>query len=80
LTRAEARIARSRQLLGAAGGGIPLLVREHNWSLRQVTEAIHKSPAYISMRLRVFETQDLRIPVLELAPMTPATEVVHRDV
>jgi hypothetical protein len=34
-------------------------------SLRQVAGAIHKSPAYVSQRLRVFEHQDLREPVLD---------------
>src|SRR5207249_10055358 len=45
--------------------GLAVLVRQHGWTLRQVAGAIHKSPAYVSQRLRVFEHQDLRAPVLE---------------
>jgi hypothetical protein len=53
-------------------------VRQHGWSLRQVAEAIHKSPAYVSMRLRVFEADDLRGPVLDdLLSISAAEELLR---
>jgi ParB family chromosome partitioning protein len=41
------------------------LVRERGWSTRQVAEAIKRSPAYVSKRLRVFEDPVLAPLVLQ---------------
>jgi ParB family transcriptional regulator, chromosome partitioning protein len=41
------------------------LVRERGWSTRQVAEAIKRSPAYVSKRLRVFEDGVLAPLVLQ---------------
>src|SRR4051794_11469012 len=41
------------------------LVRERSWSTRQVAEAIKRSPAYVSKRLRVFEDNVLAPLVLQ---------------
>ena len=41
------------------------LVRERGWSTRQVAEAIKRSPAYVSKRLRVFEDPVLSPLVLQ---------------
>jgi ParB family transcriptional regulator, chromosome partitioning protein len=41
------------------------LVRERGWSTRQVAEAIKRSPAYVSKRLRVFEDTVLAPLVLQ---------------
>ena len=41
------------------------LVRERAWSTRQVAEAIKRSPAYVSKRLRVFEDPVLAPLVLQ---------------
>jgi ParB family transcriptional regulator, chromosome partitioning protein len=41
------------------------LVRERGWSTRQVAEAIARSPAYVSKRLRVFEDAVLAPLVLQ---------------
>jgi ParB family chromosome partitioning protein len=41
------------------------LVRERGWSTRQVAEAIKRSPAYVSKRLRVFEDAVLAPLVLQ---------------
>jgi ParB family chromosome partitioning protein len=35
--------------------GLELLLRERGWSTRQVAAAVHRSPAYVSKRLRVFD-------------------------
>lgn len=58
--------------------GLAVLVREHDWSARQVAKAIHKSPAYVSMRLRVFEAEDLRGPVLDEQISVSAAEELLR--
>ncbi len=57
---------------------LAVLVRQHDWSLRQVAAAIHKSHAYVSQRLRVFENQDLRAPVLEQQLSVSAAEELLR--
>jgi ParB/RepB/Spo0J family partition protein len=64
LTLAE-NLAREDLTPAEEAAGLAVLVRQHGWSLRQVAGAIHKSPAYVSQRLRVFEHQDLREPVLD---------------
>jgi len=43
---------------------LELLLRERNWSTRQVAHAIKRSPAYVSKRLRVFEDSVLAPLVL----------------
>jgi ParB family chromosome partitioning protein len=57
---------------------LAVLVQEHDWSLREVAEAIHKSHAYVSQRLRVFESQDLRKPVLKQRLSVSAAEELLR--
>jgi ParB family transcriptional regulator, chromosome partitioning protein len=64
LTLAE-NLAREDLTPAEEAAALGVLVRQHAWSVRQVAEAIHKSPAYVSQRLRVFEDKDLRVPVLE---------------
>lgn len=44
---------------------LEVLVRERGWSTRQVAEAVKRSPAYVSKRLRVFEDPILAPLVLE---------------
>jgi len=46
-------------------GALEALVRERGWSTRQVAEAIKRSPAYVSKRLRVFEDPVLAPLVLQ---------------
>jgi ParB family chromosome partitioning protein len=60
---------------------LEVLVRERAWSTRQVAEAVMRSPAYVSKRLRVFEDPILAPLVLqnrlsvsaaeELLPLSP---------
>lgn len=45
--------------------GLEVLVREHGWGVRQVAEAVKRSPSYVSRRLRVFEDAVLAPLVLE---------------
>src|SRR5262249_35484477 len=58
--------------------GLAVLVRQHGWSLRQFAEAIHKSHVAVSLRLRVFEAEDLREPVLEQRLSVSAAEELLR--
>ena len=44
---------------------LEILVRERQWSTRQVGEAIKRSPMYVSKRLRVFEDPVLARPALD---------------
>jgi ParB family transcriptional regulator, chromosome partitioning protein len=77
LTLAE-NLAREDLTPAEEAAGLAVLVRQHGWSLRQVAEAIHKSHAYVSQRLRVFESQDLRGPVLEEQLSVSAAEELLR--
>jgi ParB family chromosome partitioning protein len=43
---------------------LEILVRERGWSTRQVAAAIHRSPAFVSKRLRVFDDPILAPAVL----------------
>ena len=43
---------------------LEVLVRERGWSTRQVAEAVHRSAAYVSRRLRVFDD-----PTLDAEPV-----------
>jgi ParB family transcriptional regulator, chromosome partitioning protein len=62
--------------------GLEVLVRERGWGTREVAEAVKRSPAYISKRLRVFEDPVLAPLVLgnqlsvsaaeELLPLGPS--------
>ena len=44
---------------------LEVLLRERRWSTRQVADAIKRSPAYVSKRLRVFEDDTLAPLVLQ---------------
>jgi ParB family transcriptional regulator, chromosome partitioning protein len=77
LTLAE-NLAREDLTPAEEAAGLAVLVRRHGWSLRQVGEAIHKSHAYVSQRLRVFESEDLREPVLEERLSVSAAEELLR--
>jgi ParB family chromosome partitioning protein len=77
MTLAE-NLAREDLTPAEEAAGLAVLVRQHGWSLRQVAEAVHKSPAYVSLRLRVFETEDLRAPVLEEKLSISAAEELLR--
>jgi ParB family chromosome partitioning protein len=77
MTLAE-NLAREDLTPAEEAAGLAVLVREHGWSLRQVAEAIHKSPAFVSLRLRVFEAEDLRAPVLEEQLSVSAAEELLR--
>jgi ParB family transcriptional regulator, chromosome partitioning protein len=77
LTLAE-NLAREDLTPAEEAAGLGVLVREHGWSVRQVAEAIHKSPAFVSLRLRVFEAEDLRAPVLEEQLSVSAAEELLR--
>ncbi len=77
LTLAE-NLAREDLTPSEEAAGLAVLVRRHGWSLRQVGEAIHKSHAYVSQRLRVFESEDLREPVLEEKLSISAAEELLR--
>jgi ParB family chromosome partitioning protein len=44
---------------------LEVLVRERGWGVRQVAEAVKRSPSYVSRRLRVFEDSVLAPLVLE---------------
>jgi ParB/RepB/Spo0J family partition protein len=77
LTLAE-NLAREDLTPAEEAAGLAVLVRQHGWSLRQVTEAIHKSHAYVSQRLRVFESRDLREPVLKQHLSVSAAEELLR--
>lgn len=77
MTLAE-NLAREDLTPAEEAAGLAVLVRQHGWSTRQVAEAIHKSPAYVSLRLRVFETEDLRGPVLEEQLSVSAAEELLR--
>ena len=77
LTLAE-NLAREDLTPAEEAAALAVLVREHNWSLRQVAGAIHKSHAYVSQRLRVFESQDLRKPVLKQQLSVSAAEELLR--
>ncbi len=77
LTLAE-NLAREDLTPAEEAAGLAVLVREHDWSLRQVAAAIHKSHAYVSQRLRVFESEDLREPVLEQQLSISAAEELLR--
>lgn len=75
-------------------GGLEVLIRERGWTTRQVAEAVKRSPAFVSKRLRVFEdpllaplvlTNDLSVSLAEeLLPLpkaqksTLAREAVER--
>lgn len=77
LTLAE-NLAREDLTPAEEAAALAVLVRQHDWSLRQVAVAIHKSHAYVSQRLRVFENQDLRAPVLEQQLSVSAAEELLR--
>lgn len=77
LTLAE-NLAREDLTPAEEAAGLAVLVRRHGWSLRQVGEAIHKSHAYVSQRLRVFASEDLREPVLEERLSISAAEELLR--
>ena len=53
---------------------LEVLVREHGWSTRQVAAAVHRSAAYVSKRLRVFEDPVLAPLVLQQQLSTSAAE------
>jgi ParB family chromosome partitioning protein len=69
---------------------LEVLVRQEGWSIRRVAEAIHRAPAHVSKRLRVFEDDALAPAVLantlsvstaeELlnAPVEQRTDLVRR--
>lgn len=77
LTLAE-NLAREDLTPSEEAAGLAVLVRRRGWSLRQVGEAIHKSHAYVSQRLRVFESEDLREPVIEEQLSISAAEELLR--
>ncbi len=77
MTLAE-NLAREDLTPAEEAAGLAVLVREHGWSVRQVAEAIHKSHAYVSQRLRVFESEDLRQPVLDEQLSVSAAEELLR--
>ena len=54
--------------------GLEALLREHNWTTRQVAAAVHRSAAYVSKRLRVFEDATLAPLVLDGQLSTSAAE------
>jgi len=57
---------------------LEVLVRERNWSVRQVGEAIKRSHMYVSKRLRVFEDAALAAPVLAgKLPVSTAEELLR---
>ena len=53
---------------------LEVLLREHGWTTRQVAGAVHRSPAYVSKRLRVFEDPVLAPLVLQQQLSTSAAE------
>jgi ParB/RepB/Spo0J family partition protein len=59
---------------------LEVLVRQEGWSVRRVAAAIHRDPAYVSRRLRVFDDPVLAGPVLsnDLA-VTTAQELLRVD-
>jgi ParB family chromosome partitioning protein len=69
-----------RQDLTAAeeAEALGVLIRERNWSVRRVAEAIKRDPLYVSRRLRVFEDPVLRQPVLEQRLPVSTAEVLLR--
>jgi ParB family chromosome partitioning protein len=71
-------LARENLTPAEEAAGLAVLVREHGWSLREVAQAVHKSPAYVSMRLRVFEAEELRAPVLDERLSVSAAEELLR--
>jgi len=77
LTLAE-NLAREDLTPAEEAAALAVLVRQHNWSLRQVAAAIHKSHAYVSQRLRVFENEELREPVLDQRLSVSAAEELLR--
>jgi ParB family transcriptional regulator, chromosome partitioning protein len=77
LTLAE-NLAREDLTPAEEAAALAVLVRQHDWSLRQVAASIHKSHAYVSQRLRVFESQDLREPVLDQQLSVSAAEELLR--
>ena len=77
MTLAE-NLAREDLTPAEEAAGLAVLVREHGWSVRQVAEAIHKSHAYVSLRRRVFETEDLRQPVIDEQLSVSAAEELLR--
>jgi ParB family chromosome partitioning protein len=46
-------------------GALEVLLREHKWTTRQVAEAISRSAAYVSKRLRIFEDPVLSALVMD---------------
>ena len=53
------------------------LMAERGWSVRQVAEAIKRSPSYVSKRVRVFDDPNLRDAVLEQQlPVSTAEELL----
>jgi ParB family chromosome partitioning protein len=77
MTLAE-NLAREDLTPAEEAAGLAVLVREHNWSVRKVAAAIHKSHAYVGLRLRVFEAEDLRAPVLRDQLSVSAAEELLR--
>jgi ParB family chromosome partitioning protein len=77
MTLAE-NLARKDLTPAEEAAGLAVLVRKHGWSVRQVAEKIHKSHAYVSMRMRVFEDDDLRAPVLDECLSVSAAEELLR--
>jgi ParB family chromosome partitioning protein len=56
---------------------LEILVRERGWTTRQVAEAVRRSPAYVSKRLRVFEDPVLAPLVLtNQIPVSAAEELL----
>jgi ParB/RepB/Spo0J family partition protein len=53
---------------------LEVLIRERSWSTRQVAAAVHRSAAYVSKRLRVFEDPVLAPLVLQQRLSTSAAE------
>ncbi len=53
---------------------LEVLLRERGWTTRQVAAAVHRSPAYVSKRLRVFEDPVLAPLVLEQRLATSSAE------
>jgi ParB family chromosome partitioning protein len=53
---------------------LEVLLREHKWTTRQVAEAISRSPAYVSKRLRIFEDPVLSVLVMNNSLTVSAAE------
>jgi ParB family chromosome partitioning protein len=79
LTLAE-NLQRSDLAPREEAAALEVLVRQEGWSVRRVAAAIHRDPAYVSRRLRVFDDPVLAGPVLSNAlAVTTAQELLRVD-